>query len=346
MPGSTSLPQPARVITWAWFFIILSLFTTLSACGTSPATHLPLLTELALTPVPPSITPVPSLTKTPAPTLTSTPTYTPTPTPQPTETASFPTPVDSWQFVWGDEFDGRAGTSPDGSKWQFDQGGTGWGNHELEYYTSAPENVSQDGDGSLVITAFETATVPGASGCWYGTCRFTSARILTGNLFSFTYGRIEARIQVPQGKGLWPAFWLLGADYKQVGWPSSGEIDVMELDGSHPALLHANLHGPSGSGPYSFNNTFQLPAGGSFSHGFHVYGLDWSPSLLSWYVDGNLFASVSRDQFSTGSLWVFDRPFIILFNLAVGGDLPGSPDQSTTFPQKLLIDYVRIYQHR
>ncbi len=346
MPESSSTSLPRRAKLWVGLFMFLSLSIALSACGPGPATYLPLLTQLALTPVPPSITPIPSATLTPSPTFTVTPTFTPTPTPLPTATASFPDPVVGWQFVWGDEFNGHAGTSPDTSKWQFDQGGTGWGNHELEYYTNLPANVSQDGNGSLVITSFETNTVPGGSACWYGACRYTSARLLTGSLFSFTYGRVEARIQVPQGKGLWPAFWMLGADNQQVGWPSSGELDVMEIDGSVPALLNASIHGPAKTGPYSFTNSFQLPAGGSFSHDFHVFGLDWSPNLIRWYVDGNLYATVTQDQLSADSQWVFDKPFFILLNLAVGGDLPGPPDQSTTFPQKMLIDYIRVYQHR
>ncbi len=320
MPGQSAVTPSKPALRWMICFILLLLMAVFSACAGTTSTHLPLLTELALTPVP-------------------------TPLPWPTEASDYPSPVAGWQLAWNDEFAGQAGSSPDPSKWQFDQGGDGWGNRELEYYTNLPENVSIDGNGSLVISALETDPAQRSLDCWYGSCRYTSARILTSELFSFTYGRIEARIQAPTGKGIGPAFWMLGADYKQLGWPACGEIDIMEMVGSNLSSLQGSLHGPSDGAAYTIGSTYRLPNGQSFSHGFHVFGLDWSPTIISWYLDGIPYGSVTPDQLSNADTWVFNKPFFILLNVAVGGNVPGAPDQSTTFPQKLIVDYVRVYQH-
>jgi len=256
------------------------------------------------------------------------------------------TACSSWELVWSDEFNGPVGSGPDTSKWEYDLGGGGWGNHELEYYTDRSENVSTDGNGNLVITALSVndSQASGLS-CWYGACQFTSARILTGDRYSFTYGKVEARIQVPGGKGLWPAFWMIGSDCNEVGWPECGEIDIMEINGGKPTVLHGTIHGPGSSGPYGLSHTFTSPGAGTFTNSFHVYAVEWDAKEIRWYVDRALYAVERKTQFSQDQPWVFDHPFIILLNLAVGGDWPGNPDDTITFPQSMKVDYVRVYQH-
>ncbi|HXM93710.1 MAG TPA: glycoside hydrolase family 16 protein [Candidatus Dormibacteraeota bacterium] len=249
-----------------------------------------------------------------------------------------PTPK-AYQLSWSDEFSSANGSTPDSTKWVYDVGGHGWGNHELEYYTNRPQNA-QIRDGNLVITAQKEAYT-GADGL---TRNYTSARLKTLNLFAQAYGRFEARIKIPAGQGIWPAYWMLGNDIETVGWPKCGEIDVMENIGKEPSIIHGSLHGPSAAGPTNDPTApFSLPAGQKFSDDFHLYAVEWEPGTIRFFVDTNLYTTFTASQWPAGGRWVFDHPFFILLNVAVGGDWPGSPDSTTVFPQPMLVDYVRVY---
>jgi beta-glucanase (GH16 family) len=236
------------------------------------------------------------------------------------------------QMTWEDEFDGPAGESPDPAKWTFDIG-TDWGNAQLEFDTDRPENVSLDGEGHLVITAREEL---------YRGREYTSARIKTQGLFQRTRGRFEARIRLPAGKGIWPAFWLLGADIGSVGWPECGEIDIMEYRGQERSIVHGSLHGPGYSGGRALTRSYALPEGG-FDEDFHLFAIDWDEGGITWYVDGQSYQTITPDDLPDGKRWVFDDPFFIILNVAVGGHYVGSPDDSTIFPQTMLVDWVRVY---
>lgn len=238
-----------------------------------------------------------------------------------------------WQLVWADEFDGPAGQLPDTNYWQFDTG-TNWGNDQLEYDTDRPENVSLDGFGRLAIIAREEI---------YEECEYTSGRINTRDRFEHAYGRFEARIQLPVGQGIWPAFWLLGADFGDVGWPDCGEIDIMEYRGQEPTVVHGSLHGPGYSGGEAITLRYDL-VGDRFDAGFHVFSIKWSPSRIVWSVDDAPYFSVTPGDLPGGTEWVFDHPFFILLNVAVGGNYVGSPDSTTVFPQRMLVDWVRVYR--
>ncbi|WP_378789853.1 lectin [Nonomuraea fastidiosa] len=237
-------------------------------------------------------------------------------------------------LVWSDEFDGPAGSPVDGSKWRFDIGGGGWGNNEHQYYTDSTRNAALDGNGNLVITARREN--PAGYQCHYGTCLYTSARLLTLGTFSQTYGRFEARMKLPRGQGIWPAFWMLGG----TNWPDDGEIDIMENIGREPNTVHGTIHGPgySGGGGISAGYTIGSP----FADAFHTFAVDWSPNLIVWYVDGVEYQRRTPADLG-GRRWVFDHPFFMIMNVAVGGDWPGYPDGTTTFPQTLTVDYVRVY---
>ena len=268
-------------------------------------------------------------------------------------------PMEDWKLCWSDEFDGQ---EIDKTHWTFDQGngftvpGTqayvaGWGNQELEYYTSRPENAWVK-DGMLHIRAIAEA---------YHGCKYTSARLTSKGLFSKTYGRFEFRAKLPTGKGLWPAIWLLPADNAYGGWAASGEIDVMEARGQEVTKILGTLHyGSAWPGAASSGANYQLPDGQTISD-FHVYALEWEPGVMRWYVDDKLY-STQRNWWSCSKLdakkrglvnppaadrnpWPapFDKPFYIVINLAVGGNFPGNPDSQTAFPQEMLVDYVRVY---
>ena len=249
-----------------------------------------------------------------------------------------PPAVPGWQLVWSEEFNAADGSAPDPSKWTLETGGGGWGNQELEYYTSRLQNA-QIQNGSLVITALQE-TYTGPDGV---TRNYTSARLKTQNHFSQAYGRFEARIQVPFGQGLWPAFWMLGDNIDQVGWPDCGEIDIMENIGKEPAIAHGTIHGPGYSGAAGITAAFTLPSG-RFADGFHNFAVEWEPNVIRFYVDGQLYATRTPADLPAGSKWVYDHPFFILLNVAVGGSFPGSPDSTTTFPQTMRVDYVRVYR--
>jgi beta-glucanase (GH16 family) len=240
-------------------------------------------------------------------------------------------------ITWSDEFNAAAGTPVDSSKWNFDIGGSGWGNQEREYYTNSTNNVVQDGQGNLVITARREN--PGNYQCHYGTCEFTSGRILTNGRFTQRYGRYEARLKVPSGQGIWPAFWLLGDNLGSVGWPQSGEIDIMENIGREPNTVHGTLHGPgySGGAGITAGRAHSAP----LSADFHTYRIDWSPNLVVWYFDDIEYHRVTPANIG-GNQWVFDHPFYIILNVAVGGAWPGFPDGTSTYPQSMTVDYVRV----
>ncbi|MFJ6795433.1 lectin [Streptomyces sp. NPDC091268] len=240
--------------------------------------------------------------------------------------------------TFSDEFDGPAGSAVDGGKWQVETGDN-VDNHERQYYTAGNRNAALDGQGHLVITARRenSADYP----CWYGRCEYTSARLNTAGRFTTTYGRVEARMKIPRGQGMWPAFWMLGDDIGRVGWPASGEIDVMENVGFEPSAVHGTLHGPGYSGSGGIGAGYSLPGGQAFADAFHTFAVDWSPNAVTWSVDGVVYQRRTPADLG-GRQWVFDKPFFLILNLAVGGYWPGDPDGSTAFPQQLLVDYVRV----
>lgn len=244
----------------------------------------------------------------------------------------------SWQLTFAEEGDGAKGTAPDPAKWSHDVGGGGWGNQELETYTPGNANASYDGEGHLVIEARrEPAKGPD------GIARdYTSARLKTAGLFEQRYGRIEARLKLPMGKGIWPAFWMLGSTLSEVGWPACGEIDIMENVGV-PRRVHGTLHGPGYSGAKGLQGSFDLPEGKAFSEEFHTFAVEWEPREIRWYVDGKQFHARTPEDAGTNP-WAFDVPHFVILNLAVGGAWPGYPDATTTFPQRLVVDYVRVYR--
>jgi beta-glucanase (GH16 family) len=243
-----------------------------------------------------------------------------------------------WKLVWSDEFNAADGTSPDPAKWSFDLGGDGWGNKELESYTPRPVNVQQKG-GNLVITAVKE-DYTGKDGV---ARPYTSARIKTKGLFSQAYGRVEARMQLPLGKGIWPAFWMLGDDIGTAGWPKAGEIDIMENIGE-AGRIYSTLHGPGYSGDHGISAKYDLPAGEAVNTGFHVYAVEWSPNKIRFYFDDKLIAERTPADLPVGAKWVYDHPFFLILNVAVGGAWPGYPDETTAFPQRMLVDYVRVYK--
>jgi beta-glucanase (GH16 family) len=242
-----------------------------------------------------------------------------------------------WQLVWSDEFNASNGSSPDSSKWNIVTGGKGFGNNELETYTSRPINAHQQ-DGNLVITA-QKEDITGPDGI---PRHYTSARINTQHHFAQKYGRFEARIKLPTGKGIWPAFWLLGDDHETSPWPSCGEIDILETIGA-PDTMYSTIHGPGYSGSKGLSTKYVLPAGEAVNNAFHLYAVEWTPNDLKFFLDDHLIVERTPADLPPDTKWVYDHPFYILLNLAVGGNWPGSPDDSTTFPQQMLVDYVRVY---
>ena len=248
-------------------------------------------------------------------------------------------PISTQNVIFEDNFDGAAGTGPDPAKWRHDIGGEGWGNAELQYYTDSTDNVAHDGHGNLVITARQGN--PAGHQCWYGPCEYTSGKLTTAETFTHTYGTFEARIKLPHGQGIWPAFWMLGNDFGNVGWPYCGEIDIMENIGREPSTVHGTIHGPGYSGGGGIGNAYTLPNGERFTDDFHTFTLQWEPGALTWYVDGHRFSHLTPADLG-GNDWVFDHPFFMLVNLAVGGEWPGYPDDGTQFPQTMLIDYIKV----
>lgn len=235
--------------------------------------------------------------------------------------------------IWSQEFNGGAGSAPDGNVWSYDTGAGGWGNGELQTYTTSRNNSALDGQGNLVITARRE-----------GDGSYTSARLQSNDKFEAKYGRIEARIQIPRGQGIWPAFWMLGGDFPQTSWPSSGEIDIMENVGKEPHRIYGTVHGPGYSGGAGISGMYQHPQNWSFADAFHTYAVDWKPGSITWSVDGNVYHQVTTSRVG-GNPWVFDKPYFLILNVAVGGQWPGYPDGSTQFPQQMKVDYVRVYDN-
>lgn len=255
----------------------------------------------------------------------------------------------NYQLVWSDDFEGPAGQLPDPSNWVLETGtgpdGDGWGNAELQYYTDRPDNVSLDGNGNLAITALRES---------FAGSPYTSARIKTKGLFEQAYGRYEARIKMPWGPGLWPAFWMLGSNIDRVEWPQCGEIDIMEYRGQEPNIIHGSVHGPGYSGDDPITESFAFE-NRRFDTDFHVFAVEWGEGFINFFVDDFLYQQITAEdvgnivnrELPTGnsqSEWVFDQPFFILLNVAVGGNYVGFPALETTFPQTMLVDYVKVYQ--
>jgi beta-glucanase (GH16 family) len=240
-----------------------------------------------------------------------------------------------WKLVWNDEFAQPDGSSPDPGKWSYDigRGESGWGNNESEYYTRRTNNIRVD-HGQLVIEACREK---------FGGAAFTSARIVTKD--SWTYGRFEARIKIPYGQGIWPAFWMLGTNITSAGWPACGEIDIMENIGREPALVHGTIHGPGYSGDNGIGGPCSLPDKAAFAGDFHLYAVEWSTNQIKWFVDGRQYFTVTPTNLPPGKSWVYTRPHSIILNLAVGGNWPGKPDGTTTFPQRMTVDYIRVYKY-
>ena len=240
--------------------------------------------------------------------------------------------------TFSDTFDGAAGSAVNSSKWTLETGDN-VNNHEREYYTSGTNNAALDGQGHLVITAKKEN--PANYQCWYGTCQYTSARMNTSGKFSAQYGHVEARMKIPRGQGMWPAFWMLGTDIGSVGWPNSGEIDVMENVGFEPSTIHGTIHGPGYSGANGIGAGYTLANGAAFADAFHTFAVDWAPNSIKWSVDGVVYET--RTPADVGSnTWAFNKPFFLILNLAVGGDWPGDPNSATAFPAQLVVDSVSV----
>lgn len=244
-----------------------------------------------------------------------------------------PTPIaarEGWELVWHDEFDGKTINRSD---WTFDLGGGGWGNGEAQVYTDLPQNARQE-DGLLVIEARKEPNEQGGF-------EFTSARLKTQGLKTFQYGRIEARLKVPAGAGFWPAFWMLGSNIDQVGWPECGEIDIMEYVGKEPNLIMGTLHGPGYSGALGL--TSRSVQDYPIADEFHTYAIEWNQDQISWFYDDVEYHTLTRSDVGE-ERWVFEQPFFLILNLAVGGTLGGFISQDTVFPANVYADYVRVYQ--
>ena len=256
----------------------------------------------------------------------ATPTLLPTPTPHGPYT----------NLVWSDEFNG---TSLDATNWTLETGGGGFGNNELEYYTNG-QNLTFTGSEMIINARQEN---PAGYSCWYGACTYTSSRMKTAGKREFTYGRIEARIQIPYSQGLWPAFWMLGNNIGTAGWPGSGEMDIMENIGKEPSTVHGTVHGPNYSGSNGIGGPYTLPSG-QLHDTYHVYAVEWEANVIRWYVDNTLYFTLTKSTVETHGQWVFDHPNFIIMNVAVGGAWPGNPDGTTIMPQQMKVDYVRVYQ--
>ncbi len=230
----------------------------------------------------------------------------------------------NYQLIWSDEFNG---STLDNTAWTFDLGNNnGWGNKELETYTNSSNNIYIQ-NGYLYINARKESNGS-----------YTSARIKTEGLKSFQYGKIEARMKLPFGQGMWPAFWMLGDNISSVGWPKCGEIDIMEMIGGQGR--ENTVHGSAHWGG-DFTNTYTLNSG-TFADSFHVYDITWTPTQIAWHIDGITYNVLNT---SPSALEAFRKSFFIILNLAVGGSWPGNPDSSTVFPQQLVVDYVRVYKN-
>ena len=250
-----------------------------------------------------------------------------------------------WIQVWSDEFDGAAGARIDSTKWRYDigdgcdDGNCGWGNNEKEYYTNAPENISLNGEGQLRIVA---RSAPAGLTCYYGACRYTSAKVTTRGKVLVAPGRVEARIKLPAGQGLWPAFWMLGHTHPATPWPACGELDIMENKGSQPSTTSSAVHGPGYSGATPFAHAQSLIAG-TFSDGFHLFAVEWNSAHVRFYIDDVAHYGITRSALERYGRSILDQPFYLIINLAVGGHFDGDPQSDAILPATMLVDYVRAY---
>lgn len=247
-----------------------------------------------------------------------------------------PSVAPNWKLTFSQEFDGKKGVAPDPKIWSRDVGGGGFGNGEWESYTDGNKNAFLDGKGNLIIEARKEPT----TGPDNIKRDYSSARLKTSGTFAQAYGKFEARIKMPTGKGIWPAFWMLGDNIDKVGWPNSGEIDITEYLGHEIMKTHGTIHGPgySGAGGISGSMDSKSP----LNKDFHVYSVEWEPEQIRWYLDGVLYHTVTPNDIGVND-WVYDHPHFFILNLAVGGAWPGYPNEKTTFPQQMVIDYVRAY---
>lgn len=238
-----------------------------------------------------------------------------------------------WRLVWSDEFNQPDGTALDPAKWRYDTGGLGWGNQELEYYTLRTNNCRIEA-GHLVIEARREE---------FDGRHYTSARLLTLGKASWTYGRVEARIKLPRGQGIWPAFWMLGTNIESSNWPACGEIDIMENIGKEPGTVHGTIHGP-GYASLGIGGPVTLPAGEAVADDFHIFAVECEPNRITWFMDGRQYFTLTPKNLPEQGVWVFNQAKFLMLNLAVGGIWPGNPDATSTFPQRMLVDYVRVYE--
>jgi beta-glucanase (GH16 family) len=243
-------------------------------------------------------------------------------------------PNRNFELVWSDEFEGDSGVAPNAAKWKYDlgTGQNGWGNNELQTYTKNPQNISLDGSGNLVIRALKSST---------GT--YTSARIKTDSLFSQQFGKVEARIKTPTGSGIWPAFWMLGSNISTVSWPQCGEIDIMEQKGKFSNITYGSIHGPGYSGGQAITTPYALK-NDRFDNDFHLYAVEWNKTKIDFFVDGYLFKRIIPAD--VPGQWVYNQPFFIILNIAVGGSFVGPPNANTPFPGSMIVDYVRVYKEK
>ncbi|MBK9647442.1 MAG: glycoside hydrolase family 16 protein [Deltaproteobacteria bacterium] len=246
--------------------------------------------------------------------------------------SSTPQGEGQWVVIWADEFRGASGEPPDPSRWTYDVGGDGWGNGQLEYNTDRVENAAQNGDGVLEIVARKED---------YEGNAYTSARIKTDGLFEHGYGRFEARIRVPEGKGLWPAFWMLGAEFNDIGWPWCGEVDVLEMKGEAPETIYGTIHGPGYSGSGGISGGLTLDDG-AFSDGYHNYAVEIDEGHIAWLVDDVVYQRITAADLPADATWVNDDPFFLILNLAVGGNYVAAPDETTELPATMKVDWVRV----
>lgn len=257
--------------------------------------------------------------------------------------APAPSPT-KWTQVWSDEFDGPAGARVDESKWNYEltdgcsRGNCGYGNNEKEYYTDSPSNISLNGQGQLMIVA---RTAQGDLHCYYGRCLYTSGKITTRGKVLAQPGRVEARIRLPAGQGLWPAFWMLGQGTPSAHWPASGELDIMENKGSEPTISSSAIHGPGYSGDDAFSHRQRLRTPLT---DYHVFAIEWDARAARFFVDDKVHYTLTRAAIQKKGKSVLDQPFFMILNLAVGGHFDGDPKSDAIFPATMLVDYVRVYQ--
>ena len=249
-----------------------------------------------------------------------------------TDTAGYTTPLSypGYALVWSDEFSENSLNLND---WNQETGSGGWGNNELETYTNSPKNTYIS-NGNLIIEARKETTEKTG---------FTSGRMTTQGKRTFKYGRIDIRAKLPVSKGLWPALWMLGSNITSVGWPVCGETDIMELIGTYPSTVYGTLHWGNAGGTNTSKGTNYVLSSGDFSKEFHVFSIIWKQDSIQWLIDDQLYLTVSSNDVGS-DVYPFNADQFFIFNVAVGGNWPGSPDNTTIFPQRMYVDYVRVFQ--